>query len=131
MSAVAEVGENQVNRGLGVSASCNETTIPDCKQADNGSSTRSDLSLRAYYLNALATTHLSQNQQVPTVLAVEKQDADILEKDVCPACGGLSLQPLTMTVTNGYICRAAMLAQGRAALRRTLSLWLSVTMITG
>jgi hypothetical protein len=30
MSAVADVGEYQVNSGLGVSASCSDTTMPDC-----------------------------------------------------------------------------------------------------
>lgn len=38
---------------------------------------------------------------------------------------------LTSTVTNGYICSAAMLAQGSAARSSTLSLWLRVTMMTG
>lgn len=38
---------------------------------------------------------------------------------------------LTSTVTNGYICSAAMLAHGSAARSSTLSLWLSVTMMTG
>ncbi|KAF6266506.1 hypothetical protein COO60DRAFT_1472473 [Scenedesmus sp. NREL 46B-D3] len=65
MSAVADVGEYQVNSGLGVSASCSDTTMP-------GS-----------------------------------------------------------TVTKGYICRAAMLAHGSAARSSTLSLWLSVTIMTG
>jgi hypothetical protein len=31
MSAVADVGEYQVNSGLGVSASCSDTTMPDCR----------------------------------------------------------------------------------------------------
>ena len=34
-------------------------------------------------------------------------------------------------VRKGYICRAAMLAQGKAARSSTASLWLSVTIITG
>jgi hypothetical protein len=32
MSAVADVGEYQVNSGLGVKASCRETTIPGCRE---------------------------------------------------------------------------------------------------
>jgi hypothetical protein len=40
MSAVAEVGEYQVNNGLGVRASCSDTTIPGCRKITRGHSCR-------------------------------------------------------------------------------------------
>jgi hypothetical protein len=40
MSAVADVGEYHVNSGLGVSASCSDTTRPDCAQQQQDTAAR-------------------------------------------------------------------------------------------